>query len=197
MARPPVVESVIEFKVVLIGAVAVGKTAIANWLQFQVFDEEYQPTVGAGYIPYKTTFGGKKIELQIWDTAGMERYRSLGSIYYRDSNAAIIVFDQTSQESADAVRIWLNNFRDTISTPCPIFVAANKDDLGNKIETLDKVKNFCEDNKLDYYVTSAKTGFGVQKMFDDLIEKIALNNDVLGQGIRQLRKITPAKKGCC
>ena len=115
--------STLEFKVVMIGSVAVGKTAIANRLQFKRFDEEYQPTVGAGYIPYRTTYDGKDIELQIWDTAGMERYKSLGSIYYRDAHAAIIVYDQTSMESADSLEKWLESFRSTVKTPCYIAIA--------------------------------------------------------------------------
>jgi small GTP-binding protein len=185
-----------EFKVVMIGDVSVGKTAIANWLQFQVFEEDYQPTVGAGYIPYKTKYKGKDVELQIWDTAGMEKYRSLGAIYYRDSNAAIIVFDQTSKESADAIGKWLDNFRQTISTPCPIFIAANKNDLPDKQVDLNKIKEMCEQQKFSFYITSAKTGTGIEKMFKDLIERIASENDLSNQGSRQLRKIEK-KKGCC
>ena len=190
-------DQAIEFKVVMIGAVAVGKTAITNWLQFQVFEEDYQPTVGAGYIPYKTTLNGKQIELQIWDTAGMERYRSLGAIYYRDSNAAIIVFDQTSKESADAIEKWLENFRQTISSPCPIFIAGNKDDLPNKQVDLNAIREWCDQQKFSFYVTSAKTGVGIQKMFDDLIKRIASENDLSNQGSIQLRKIDKKKNGCC
>lgn len=161
-----------EFKVVMIGAVAVGKSAIANRLQFQIFEEDYQPTIGAGYIPYRTVYEGKEIELQIWDTAGMERYRSLGSIYYRDAKAAIIVYDQTSLESADALQNWLESFRATVKTPSYIAIAANKDDLPNKTVPPEKIKSWCDENGFDFFITSAKTGTGVTEMFNKLIENV-------------------------
>lgn len=188
-----------EFKVVMIGAVAVGKTAIANRLQFQVFDDEYQPTVGAGYIPYKTKCKGKEVELQIWDTAGMERYKSLGSIYYRDSNAAIIVFDQTSQESANAIEKWLDNFRMTVQGHCYIGIAANKDDLPDKVVDLEKVKKWCNSQGFSFFVTSAKTGAGVTEMFTSVIEALIQNGGSPSNGGQlPLRKIKEDdKKKCC
>ena len=189
-------EQTLEYKVVMIGAIAVGKTSITDRLQFQVFEEGYQPTIGAGFIPYKTTCNGKKVELQIWDTAGMERYKSLGSIYYRDSKAAVLVFDQTSQESANALDKWLDNFRETITVPCPIFVAANKDDLPNKVVNMDNMREWCNAHKFPLYITSAKTGLGVHKMFEDLIQTIMNENLKNQPETLQLRKLKK-KDGCC
>lgn len=188
-----------EFKVVMIGAVSVGKTAITNRLQFQIFDDDYQPTVGAGYIPYKTKHGANEVELQIWDTAGMERYKSLGSIYYRDSSAAIIVFDQTSQETADAITKWLDNFRMTVKNPCTIFIAANKDDLPNKEVKIDQVKKWCDTQRFGFFITSAKTGEGVQEMFDVLVDTLVSNhpyNNAAASPNLNLRKVSNEKK-CC
>jgi len=187
-----------DYKVVLIGSIAVGKTAIATRLQFKIFDEDYQPTVGAGYIPYKTAYKGKDIELQIWDTAGMERYKSLGSIYYRDSNAAVIVFDQTSKESAEAIEKWLESFRTTVKGECYIAVAANKDDLPDKCVPLETIKKWCEDRGFGFFITSARTGLGVQEMFNSIIEHIASDKSLETTKVPQLRKIGEKKeKSCC
>ncbi|OHT16655.1 small GTP-binding protein [Tritrichomonas foetus] len=189
----------LEFKVVMIGAVAVGKSAIANRLQFQIFEDDYQPTIGAGYIPYKTTFEGKEIELQIWDTAGMERYKSLGSIYYRDAKAAVIVYDQTSLETADALQSWLQCFRATVKTSCYIAIAGNKDDLSNKIVPSEKIKAWCDENGFDFFLTSAKTGTGVNEMFNALIKSVVQLNDI--NVVQKAPQLSSAEKsnsgGCC
>ena len=189
-------KAALEFKVVMIGAVAVGKTAIANRLQFQMFEVDYQPTIGAGYIPYRTTYEDKDIELQIWDTAGMERYKSLGAIYYRDANAVIIVYDQTSLESADALQGWLNNFRATVKGQCYIAIAANKDDLPNKIVPQEKIKTWCDENGFDFFITSAKSGVGVTEMFQALVKGVMQLSKV--ETTNKKKSPTPAdKSGCC
>lgn len=187
----------LEFKVVMIGSVAVGKTAIANRLQFKRFDEEYQPTVGAGYIPYRTTYDGKDIELQIWDTAGMERYKSLGSIYYRDAHAAIIVYDQTSMESADSLEMWLESFRATVKTPCYIAIVGNKDDLPRKVVPVEKIKDWATGKGFDFFITSAKDGTGVTEMFNTLVKSLIKQGKADSSKVPALRKTKKDKSGCC
>lgn len=162
----------LEFKIVIIGSVAVGKTAITNRLQYQQFEEDYQPTIGAGYIPYRTSCDGKDVELQIWDTAGMERYKSLGPIYYRDAVAAIIVYDQTDQDSADAINKWLDAFRGTVKTQAFIAIAANKDDLPNKVTNNKEIQQWAEENGFSFFITSAKNGTGVNEMFATLVREV-------------------------
>ena len=191
---------VLEFKVVIIGAVAVGKTAIVNRIQYDQFEEDYQPTIGAGYVPYRTTVDGKDVELQIWDTAGMERYKSLGPIYYRDAVAAILVYDQTDAESAAALDSWLAAFRATVKTDAYIAVAANKNDLENKSANNEGVKRWCADNGFSYVVTSAKTGEGVTQLFRGLVEALVKSHGaadvVRTETIRQAGGSGTADK-CC
>lgn len=192
----------IEFKIVIIGSVAVGKTAITNRLQYQQFEEDYQPTIGAGYIPYRTTCDGKDVELQIWDTAGMERYKSLGPIYYRDAVAAIIVYDQTDQESAEAINKWLDAFRGTVKTHAFIAIAANKDDLPNKVVNNEEIKNWAESNDFAFFLTSAKNGLGVNELFSTLVREVmkTYQNTTKAPTTAPTPDLTAPpkeKKGCC
>lgn len=163
---------ILEFKIVIIGSVAVGKTAITNRIQYNEFEEEYQATIGAGYIPYRTTCDGKEVELQIWDTAGMERYKSLGPIYYREAVGAIIVYDQTDQDSANAIKKWLEAFRTTVKTPATIMIVGNKDDLENKVVANDPIQQWAEENNFGFFLTSAKTGKNINELFQDLVRKL-------------------------
>lgn len=163
---------ILEYKVVIIGSIAVGKTAITNRIQYNQFEEEYQATIGAGYTPYRITYEGKEVELQIWDTAGMERYRSLGPIYYRDAVAAIIVYDQTDQESANAVKTWYDAFRSTVKTQSVIIIAANKDDLENKVVANEPIQHWAEENGFAFFLTSAKNGTNITELFKELVKRL-------------------------
>ena len=188
----------LEFKVVIIGSVAVGKTAITNRLQYEHFEEEYQATIGAGYIPYRTTCDGHNIELQIWDTAGMERYKSLGPIYYRDAVACIIVYDQTSPESEEAVPRWLESFRATVKTPAVIAVAANKDDLAEE-HPVDNMQYWAKENEYLFFRTSAKSGLNISEMFGAVVRDILKmgNVEATPQKIDTTVPTTEQKKKCC
>jgi small GTP-binding protein len=168
----------LEVKVVIIGAVAVGKTSITNRLQFSQFDEEYQPTVGAGYTPWRTNRGSRSVELQIWDTAGMERYRSLGPIYYRDSVAAIIVYDQGDSSSADALPKWLEAFRGTVKGSAYIAIVGNKDDLETKPVDPGRIRAWAAENGFDFFITSAKTGAGVSELFNTVVDRLIATTPV-------------------
>lgn len=186
----------LTFKVCLLGAVAVGKSAIANRLQSHTFDEDYQPTIGAGYIPFRMKVDGKEVELQIWDTAGMERYKSLGSIYYRDACAAIFVYDQTSLQSSDALQTWYDCFRATVKNECYIAVAANKDDLANKVVPNDKIKAWCTEKGFEFFITSAKTGTGVTEMFAALARGV-MSMSRFVETTNNVPKKADNSSGCC
>ena len=85
--------SSLTFSVVLVGDTEVGKTSIIKNFVHDSFDSEQKSTIGALFHTFKTEIKGQPITIQIWDTAGQEKYRSLGPIYYRKAQAAIVVYD--------------------------------------------------------------------------------------------------------
>lgn len=155
-------------RVVLLGSTSVGKTTLINRMIQDKFDEQVQPTTGATYCSYNQ----RDREIQIWDTAGMERFRSVNKVYYRDAVGAILVFDLTSYESFTNLDSWLSEFMENTNTQNPIILlVGNKLDLTDEIEvTPAQVTQFCEDhNMMKYFQVSAKTGQGVVKMFQFLL----------------------------
>jgi Ras-related protein Rab-1A len=81
------------FKVIIVGPQAVGKSSILFRLSEAKFNTAYLSTVGIDFKTYATQVGDKQYSLQIWDTAGQEKFRSLTSTYYKGSQACICVFD--------------------------------------------------------------------------------------------------------
>jgi small GTP-binding protein len=89
---------VIRQKLVVVGDISVGKTSIVNALLGHKFKDNYDPSVGVDFFSKTIKFKGKSLKLQIWDSAGQEKYRSLIRNYIRGSAIIFIVYDITSKQ---------------------------------------------------------------------------------------------------
>ena len=183
-----------SYKIVLIGDCNVGKTAIVERLSSNTFSEQYKPTVGTGHTYWSTSINGTVVDIQLWDTAGEERFATLAPIYYKDSSAAIIVYSQDEPQSAANVIKWYQRFNDAVPDNPPVCVLCNKIDLGDT-QDFDlseiSVKNQCLFRK-----TSAKSGSGIVDAFTALVAKILEREKSIQHGDRNLN-IANKKSGCC
>lgn len=161
----------IKNRVVMIGSTEVGKTSLVSSFTRNHFEPEIKSTVGAVFHIYEEEFEGKKYTMQIWDTAGQEKYRSLGPIYYRDASAAIAVFDVTNQESMDELPSWIENFQAT-TTNSHIFIAGNKIDLDKPKISSETIAQFSQKYDATWFETSAKTGENVNELFDAVFKTL-------------------------
>jgi small GTP-binding protein len=163
----------VRVRVVLIGDSSVGKTSILS----QLIDQRYYPdqsaTVAASYHIFPSYHESHNVEMQIWDTAGEERFRALGPIYYRNTAAAIAVFDVTNRASFDNLPGWIQGFREVAGDHTVIVIVANKVDLVLKRDvTKDEAEKFAQ-NYFRLYETSALTGDNVQAVFMDLAKELS------------------------
>ena len=132
-----------------------------------------------------------RIEMQIWDTAGQEKFRSLGPIYYRNSAAGIIVFDLTSNQSFDHLNSWYESFIGIAGTDVITALVGNKSDLtDSRVVSNELAKNWAEQKGCLYYETSALTGDGLS----DLFQGIALQLANKKQEQETVMEITPIQK---
>lgn len=130
---------------------------------------------------------GEKVRLQLWDTAGQEKYRSLSIAYYRGADACAFVFDLTERTSFFNLDGWVKSFLDQIEESrqkgFPIVVLGNKADMENKTVTSDTIKEWCAKNdNLPYFEVSAKTHVGIDAAFSrvaTLAARRALANEYL------------------
>ena len=115
-----------------------------------------------------------RIEMQIWDTAGQEKFRSLGPIYYRNADAAVVVFDTTQQISFKHLDSWIDAFTEVAGTEAVITIAGNKCDIVDENEvTNDMAQKYAEENGYSYFPTSALKGDGIQEMFHSIALKLS------------------------
>ena len=115
-------------KVVLIGDSGVGKSCICNrFITGQFGDVE--ATIGAAFLTQIIEVDGRLSKLQIWDTAGQERYRSLVSMYYRGTKAAIIVYDISDKSTFEGAKTWAQEIKEKGEGNVVVVLCGNKTDL--------------------------------------------------------------------
>lgn len=162
-------------KVVLLGQTSTGKTCLSNRIIQDTFNEMTRSTVGPASLSKTIEYNDIIMKLDIWDTGGSERYRSIAPMYYHDASAAIIVFDITSPESLVDAGRWINSLKQHNAGDIVIGVAANKIDINERKISSEDIEEFKSHNKVDFVVeTSAKTGDGVDSLCLKLCAHLAL-----------------------
>ena len=152
-------------RVVVIGDASVGKTSILNQLVDHSFQEHEQSTVGANYQLFVQEIDGVKIEIQIWDTAGEEKFRSLGPIYFRNSLGAVVVYDVTSRKSFQDLESWVNSFQEVAGPETIITIVGNKIDKIDIAVSTEEAAKWADQRGFEHFRTSAKTGEGIRETF--------------------------------
>ena len=118
------------FKVIVVGSVSVGKTAILERYVRGRYSKDHKATLGTGVHSKTLELDSAQIVMQIYDTAGQERFDSLVQTYYRGSDAAVIVYDVTDTRSLEAITTWHARLMKHVPRPdgFPIIVLGNKTD---------------------------------------------------------------------
>lgn len=163
-----------EVKVVLLGSTTVGKSSILNRFIRREYSTDSVPTIGAAFQSKTLSVDTDEIKLQIWDTGGSERYRSMAPMYFHDAKAAIIVYDITSIESFNDISFWIKSLKDEGDPDVYIALVGNKCDLQEMRKIpIETTKQFCATNNIDYFVeSSALTGQSIDDIFQHVAEML-------------------------
>jgi len=168
-------------KLLLIGDSGVGKTSLMNRYVRNIFQQIYNTTIGADFLTKTLSYNDRELSIQIYDTAGSEKFRSIGTTFYRDADGCILVFDLHNINSFNNLEYWYNEFMvkaDVLSpTEFPIIVFGNKSDIaGNRIDD-SQIKMFCFKKNIKYYEISVKSNTDtINNGFYYLIDKIMSKN---------------------
>jgi len=166
------------FKIILIGDQNIGKTSLITRYIKKSFSENYICTIGVDFMMKSITIDEQVVKLQIWDTAGMEKYRQITSSYYKGAQASIICFDMTNRSTFESISKWYSDFS-KFSNPLydkTVILVGNKSDLIKEREvSLEEIQNICNMNNFVYYEASAKTGENVDRIFQDLAARLHVN----------------------
>eukprot|EP00744_Colponema_vietnamica_P014915 GILI01020884.1.p1 GENE.GILI01020884.1~~GILI01020884.1.p1 ORF type:complete len:178 (-),score=22.69 GILI01020884.1:89-622(-) len=161
-------------KIVMVGDAAVGKSAILARLTRNEFIAPYGETIGVEFGAPKFDVANETWTLQIWDTAGQEKYRSITTSYYRGSHAVLIVYDVTNMESFNNVSNHIVAAQQFCPNDFLMVLVGTKADLQSK-ERVDPImaQSFSDAHNMPFYEVSAKTDNGeIQAMFREVLDKL-------------------------
>ena len=201
------------FKLILIGNSGVGKSSILNRYMNKAFEESYKCTIGVDFLMKSIEINGKTVKLQLWDTAGQEKYKSMVASYYRGANVALVVFDITNHESFDSLPLWIENYYKNGPDQKNIILIGNKKDMIEERQvTQEEAELFSQTNNMIYFETSAKDGDNIDYVFTYAAEKLVefyssqketnikrqinQTNELQSQSFKEIR-IEEHKKKCC
>ena len=156
----------LNFKIIVIGNIGVGKSCLLLKATKGIFLEEYISTIGFEFYCFNVKVDDKIIKLQIWDTCGQEAYRSLIKNFYRNASLAIIVYSVEDSQSFFDIDIWLKQIKTYGTSSCKFFLIGNKIDTNDrKVSTEQGIK--CKnDFFFDCFMeTSAKDGINTKELF--------------------------------
>ncbi|MHA1804529.1 MAG: Rab family GTPase [Promethearchaeota archaeon] len=166
------VEPNFKFKIVLLGNPGVGKTSLVYRFIENKFRSDYKSTLGVNLLKKEIKYNEKVISLQIWDLGGQESFRSLRKLYLEGSHGGFLVFDLTNKKSFEDLPEWMGDFKN-IRGELPLILIGNKRDLSDSVQVEDgQVEEFAKTHDLTHYITSAKTGEGVEDAFLELTKSI-------------------------
>lgn len=161
------------FKLVLLGSGSVGKSSLALRYVRDKFHDPL-PTVGCAFFTKELSLGVKSVKLEIWDTAGQEKYHSVCHLYFRGAQAAVLVYDITRKDSLGQAQRWLQELRqENNPEDVVVMLVGNKADLGSEREvTFQEGKEFAESQGLLFMEASALLGDQVTELFTAVAQEL-------------------------
>ena len=175
------------FKYIIVGDTFTGKTSLVNTFINDNVIHYHQSTIGVEFSSKLIEINNNTIKTLIWDTAGLERFRSITKIYYQKSSIAVIVYDVTTRETFKNLEYWYNEIIANCNSNVTIVVVGNKSDLKKREVTYDEGYNFAEKYDLLFFETNIYDKKQTSNIFVESA-KLVLHNKVKELDEKSLRE---------
>ena len=160
-------------KLLILGDSAVGKTNFLCKLTENKFNQNYMASTAIDIKNTSIKINGKNIKLQIWDTAGQEKYRALTRSFLIKAQGILALYDITNHTSFDNLQSWLTLIKEECYVDIPVIIVGNKMDLEEKrIVNKEEASEYAKKENVEFIETSSKTGENVEKTLYMLTEKV-------------------------
>ena len=180
-------------KLVFVGDSGVGKTCIIGRFLKGTFDDNVLSTTGSSYARKTIEIPEikKKLVVDVWDTAGQEKYKALAKIFFKGAKMAILVYDITRKESFENIKNnWYKDIKEYCAPDVVIGIAGNKSDLYEYEEVSGKeAGNFAKSIDAVFYLTSAQSNTGINELLEDLGKKFLDLNPSIDESNENIQSI--------
>ena len=162
-----------EIKVILVGESGTGKTSLINSAIGLPFKEYEVTTNAAGFVTKVIKIDGKSYSLNLWDTIGQEKFRSLTKIFMKDSKIVIFVYDITNLRSFEQIEEhWFKAILEVLGNEPVLGLVGNKQDLFVKEQVKEEIaEKYAENKHISFKLTSAKNALSFNKFLEDLLKQ--------------------------
>ena len=186
------------YKILLLGDSTVGKTCFLLRFTDDTFVDLHMTTIGLDYRLKTMILDNHKIvKVQLWDTAGQDKYRAITRNYYKGAKGIILIYDITNIKTFQNIKKWINEIKEEISDTITIVLIGNKiDNEKERKISEEQGQKLANDYNVTFFEASAKTGEGVDKSVFYLVQKMVETDPEVNKRGKKL-KIKNKKKSCC
>ena len=169
-------QNIPQIKLILLGDSGVGKSSIIKRYMEDSFEDNITSTLGSSFLEKIVNVKGKKVKIEVWDTAGQEEFRSVTKIFVKNSKIIILVYNVTDKNSFDGLNYWYDFIQKELGQNVILGLAGNKTDLifedGFDEEiTSEEGKEFAKKINANFALVSAKeSGKEINSLFTQCIE---------------------------
>ena len=187
------------YKILLLGDSSVGKTCFLMRYTDNTFQDIHMSTIGLDYkLKNVQLENGKMVKIQVWDTAGQDRFRSITKNYYKGAHGIILIYDITENKSFENVKNWMNQIKEEVPDKVTIVLVGNKkDDEEHRKVTTEQGESMAKEFGVMFFECSAKTGENIDGIFNDLVKKVVDNFSKSAESGQKLKNKKRKGKGCC
>ncbi|KAK8897469.1 hypothetical protein M9Y10_015421 [Tritrichomonas musculus] len=187
-------------KILLIGESAVGKSSLLLQFTENKFKDCTMGTIGVDYKTKVIDIDGTSLKLQIFDTAGQEKFRTITKTYYRGAKGILVVFDVSRKDTFVLTRFWIDSIKESATSDVDVALVGNKCDLPRAV-TKEEASKYADEYKIPYFETSAKDGTNVSEIFaylgKTILKRETKNPETREEGVTKIEpKKEQKKEGC-
>ncbi len=166
-------------KIIIIGDSSAGKLDfLLRFIDYSISDK-HLTTVGTDFKIKIINYENKIIKLQIWDTAGEERFRTISKTYYNGAHGIIIMYDVTNRNSFESVRNWMKQINVNADKSTKKVLVGHKCDEPGKVVTEEEGKKMAEEYNIGFFESSARTNINVSEVFYYLVKEIFIEKGII------------------
>ena len=160
-------------KILIVGDTNVGKTNIIYRYFNNQYNQLYMATTGIDLKSTTIELKGKKLRIQLWDTAGQEKYRSITSNLFLKVQGFLVVYDITDEKSFIHLKDWVKSIKEECGSHIPMLIVGNKNDLENdRLVSKNEAISYAKKEKLEYIETSSKSGENIKEAIILITQKV-------------------------